>query len=132
VPIPIEFRASGTDRHARADRANTYTHADFVRACRHRKLTPANAAIINAYFICHVLHDEPMRGKVLGVGNVPSAAMEPAKRESGTISFVERLVRMKVIGQTVEILTMSFNPVSYFAGIGTVFVAMPSDSAAAC
>jgi hypothetical protein len=38
---------------------------------------------------------------------------------SWNASFAGRL-----LGETVEILTMSFNPVSYFAGIGTVFVAI--------
>src|SRR5947208_1436786 len=38
---------------------------------------------------------------------------------SWNASFAGRL-----LGKTVEILAMSFNPVSYFAGIGTVFVAI--------
>ena len=36
---------------------------------------------------------------------------------SWNASFAGRL-----LGETVEILTMSFNPVSYFAGIGTVLL----------
>jgi hypothetical protein len=37
---------------------------------------------------------------------------------------MERLVGVKVIGRNRGDLAMTFNPVSYFAGIGTVFVAM--------